>query len=185
MIDVEAITIYIYIYLYWQINKHLATNIKTNNWNYLWASRNIYPSSSYCGDSKQWLTIWALVTAIRTWPIYSTSKEGKRGGQVIINATLLLKVLKDNLVRNCMYNCGLAAAGVSERLLDERSNITVKHVLLSRPHIFQAVVFPSPITVSATEGPFCSIMIVSIELQISSAHFCWPRINSNSSVNNQ
>jgi len=49
---------------------HLATKWKNKNWNYLRANSNIYPSSSYCGDPKHWLTIWSLVTAIRTWPIY-------------------------------------------------------------------------------------------------------------------
>ena len=58
------------------------------------------------------------------------------------------------LVRNCKYNCGFAVPGVLDLSLDERSKNTVKQVLLSRPHIFHIVVLPSPITVSATAGPF-------------------------------
>lgn len=54
-----------------------------------------------------------------------------------------------------MYNWGFGPAG-SDFSLEETSKKTVKQVLLSRPHIFQAVVFPCPITVLATAGPFCN-----------------------------
>jgi len=36
-------------------------------WNYLRANSTIYPSPSYCRDTKHWLTTWVLVAAIRTW----------------------------------------------------------------------------------------------------------------------
>jgi hypothetical protein len=62
------------------------------------------------------------------------------------------------LVRNCKYSCGFALPGAFDFSLDEISKKTVKQLLLSRPHIFQAVVFPSPMTVSATLGPFCKAL---------------------------
>lgn len=65
------------------------------------------------------------------------------------------------LVRNCKYNCGVTPAG-SDFSLDEISKKTVKHVFLSRLHIFQAVVFPSPMTVLATAGPFCKLQMIRI-----------------------
>lgn len=44
------------------------------------------------------------------------------------------------------------------------SKIIHKEVVLSRPHNFQAVVFPWPITVSEHKGPFCTkIYIVKIQ----------------------
>lgn len=54
-----------------------------------------------------------------------------------------------------MYNCGFTLPEGSDFSLDETSKKTVKQVFLSRPHSFQAVVFPSPVTVLETAGPFC------------------------------
>lgn len=59
------------------------------------------------------------------------------------------------LVINCKYNCGFEVPGGFDRSLDEMSKKTVKQVVLSRPHIFHDDVLPSPMIVSATEGPFC------------------------------
>lgn len=67
------------------------------------------------------------------------------------------------LVRNCKYSCGFTPAE-SDLSLDEISKNTVKQVFLSRLHIFQAVVFPSPMTVLATAGPFCKTFNVQNEL---------------------
>lgn len=62
---------------------------------------------------------------------------------------------KTYCVTNCRYNCGFGIPGGVDRSLGDISKKTVKHVLLSRPHIFHEVVFPCPITVSAQRGPFC------------------------------
>ena len=59
------------------------------------------------------------------------------------------------LVRVCINNIGFKFPEGSDFSLDEISKKTVKQVLLSMPHIFQAVVFPCPMTVFATAGPFC------------------------------
>ena len=65
------------------------------------------------------------------------------------------------LVRICMYNIGFKFPEGSDFSLDEISKKTVKQVLLSRPHSFQDVVFPCPMTVLATEGPFCKVYIIN------------------------
>lgn len=54
-----------------------------------------------------------------------------------------------------MYKYEFALPEGSDFSLDETSKKTVMHVVLSILHIFQAVVFPSPITVLAIAGPFC------------------------------
>lgn len=63
-----------------------------------------------------------------------------------------------------MYSCGFVLPEGSGFSLDEISKKTVKQVVLSRPQIFQAIVFPSPITVLATAGPFCQYLDIDINL---------------------
>lgn len=59
------------------------------------------------------------------------------------------------LVKNWMYSCEFPGPAGLDPSDGEMSKKTVRHVLLSRPHIFHDVVFPWPITVSATWAPFC------------------------------